>query len=39
MTCRTIAPLLKTWADERDPHHAGVVFVDEMTHLPADIAG
>jgi hypothetical protein len=35
---RTIPPLLKVWAEE-ERHHAGVVFVDEMTISPADIGG
>jgi hypothetical protein len=34
--CRTIAPLLKVWAEE-GRHHAGVIFVDEKTISPADI--
>lgn len=35
---RTIPPLLKTWAEE-ERTHGGVVFVDEKTISPADIAG
>jgi hypothetical protein len=35
---RTIAPLLKTWAEEGRTH-GGVVFVDEKTISPADIGG
>jgi hypothetical protein len=35
---RTIPPLLKAWAEE-GRHHAGVVFVDEMTISPAHIGG
>ena len=35
---RTIAPLLKAWAEE-GRHHAGVVFADEKTISPADIGG
>ena len=35
---RTIPPLLKTWAEEEQPH-GGVVFVDEKTISPADIGG
>ena len=35
---RTIPPLLKTWAEE-GLHYAGVIFIDEKTISPADIAG
>jgi hypothetical protein len=35
---RTIAPLLKAWAEE-ERTHGGVVFVDEKTISPADIGG
>ena len=34
----TIPPLLKAWAEE-ERHHAGLIFVDEMTISPADIGG
>ena len=33
---RTIAPPLKTWAEE-ERRHGGVIFVDEKTISPADI--
>jgi len=36
--CRTIPPLLKTWAEESFKH-AGVIFVDDKTIFPADIGG
>jgi hypothetical protein len=36
--CRTIPPLLKTWAEE-ERKHGGVIFVDEKTISPADIGG
>jgi hypothetical protein len=36
--CRTIPPLLKTWAEEGRTH-GGVIFVDEKTISPADIGG
>ena len=35
---RTIAPLLKIWAEE-GRRHGGVIFVDEKTISPADIGG
>jgi hypothetical protein len=35
---RTIAPLLKGWA-ETGRHHAGVIFVDEKTISQADVGG
>ncbi len=35
---RTIPPLLKAWAEE-ERKHGGVMFVDEKTISPADIAG
>lgn len=35
---RTIPPLLKAWAEE-GVAHAGVIFVDDKTILPADIGG
>jgi hypothetical protein len=34
--CRTIPPLLKSWAEE-GRRHGGVIFVDEKTISPADI--
>jgi hypothetical protein len=36
--CRTIPPLLKSWAEE-GRQHAGVIFVDVRTISPADIGG
>jgi hypothetical protein len=36
--CRTIPPLLKTWAEEGRTH-GGVIFVDEKTISEADIGG
>jgi hypothetical protein len=35
---RTIAPLLKLWAEE-ERSHGGVIFVDDKTISPADIGG
>ena len=35
---RTIPPLLKVWAEE-GRSHGGVIFVDEKTISPANIAG
>ena len=35
---RTIAPLLRSWAD-RGIDHAGVIFVDDRTLAPNDIRG
>jgi hypothetical protein len=35
---RTIAPLLKGWA-ESGTDHGGVVFVDDRTYAPNDIGG
>jgi hypothetical protein len=35
---RTIAPLLKSWAEE-GREHGGVIFIDDKTICPADIGG
>lgn len=35
---RTIAPLLKAWA-EQGTDHGGVVFVDDRTYAPNDFGG
>jgi hypothetical protein len=34
--CRTIPPLIKSWAEE-GRSHAGVIFIDEKTISPADV--
>lgn len=34
--CRSIPPLLKSWAEE-ERSHDGVIFVDEKTILPSNI--
>ena len=36
--CKTIPPLLKTWAEE-ERSHGGVIFVDDKTISPANVGG
>ena len=36
--CRSIPPLLKSWAEE-ERSHGGVIFVDEKTISPSNIGG
>lgn len=36
--CKTIPPLLKSWAEEGRAH-GGVIFVDDKTIAPSDIGG
>ncbi|MEO5960802.1 MAG: DUF5615 family PIN-like protein [Opitutaceae bacterium] len=36
--CKTIPPLLKSWAEE-GREHGGVIFVDDKTIAPSDFGG